>query len=123
LSTVEPLSTTDDVPRAIGAVGSIEAVPTILEVLCRTTGMGFAVVARVTEERWVACSVRDEIDFGLVPGGELAVTTTLCREVRRSRETIAINDVSEDAVYCGHPTPAMYGFRSYVSTPIILKDG
>ena len=120
---MESASATDDIPRAIRAVASIEAVPTILEVLCRTTGMGFAVVARVTEERWVACSVRDGIDFGLVPGGELAVTTTLCREVRRSQETIAIDNVSKDAVYCGHPTPAMYGFQSYVSTPIVLKDG
>jgi hypothetical protein len=29
-------------------------VPTILEVICKTTGMGFAAVARVTDSRWVA---------------------------------------------------------------------
>jgi hypothetical protein len=38
--------------------------------------MGFAAVARVTEDRWVACSVLDEIDFGLKPGDELRVETT-----------------------------------------------
>jgi signal transduction histidine kinase len=108
---------------AVRAVGGIDAVPTILEVLCRSTGMGFAAVARVTDDRWIACSVRDEIAFGLEPGGELQVATTLCREVRQQRETIAIDHVAEDTVYCGHPTPAMYGFQSYVSTPIILKDG
>ena len=53
----------------IAAVADIKAIPTILEVVCRTTGMGFAAVARVTEDRWVACGVRDEIDFGLKPGG------------------------------------------------------
>jgi len=25
----------------------------------------------VTEDRWVACAVRDQIAFGLEPGGEL----------------------------------------------------
>ena len=50
-------------------------VPTILEVVCRTTGMGFAAVARVTEDRWIACEVHDEIQFGLRPGGELEVET------------------------------------------------
>jgi hypothetical protein len=33
--------------------------------------MGFAAVARVTEDRWVACAVKDDIAFGLKPGGEL----------------------------------------------------
>jgi hypothetical protein len=37
----------------VAAVNRIEAVPTILEVVCRTTGMGFAAVARVTKERWM----------------------------------------------------------------------
>ena len=54
----------------VTAISQIAAVPTILEVVCRTTGMGFAAVARVTEDQWIACAVRDEIDFGLKPGGE-----------------------------------------------------
>jgi signal transduction histidine kinase len=115
--------THDDIAAAVRAVGRIEAVPTILEVLCRTTGMGFAAVARVTEERWVACGVRDEIGFGLVPGGELKIATTLCSDVRQSREVIAIDHAAKDEAYCGHPTPAMYGFESYVSAPIFLADG
>jgi hypothetical protein len=51
------------------------------------------------------------------------VATTLCHEVRQARATIAIDHVAQDDVYRGHPTPAKYGFQSYVSTPIILKDG
>jgi hypothetical protein len=42
----------------------------------RTTGLGFAAVARVTDQRWIACAVRDEISFGLQPGGALKVATT-----------------------------------------------
>ena len=68
----------------IAAVQGIAAVPRILEVCCRTTGMGFAAVARVTEDRWVACAVRDEISFGLTPGGELKVETTICTRSGRA---------------------------------------
>ena len=107
----------------VEAIGRIDAVPSILEVVCRTTGMGFAAVARVTEDRWIACSVRDEIQFGLHPGGELEVETTLCNEIRESGEEIVIDDVPNDPAYCGHHTPARYGFRSYISIPIRLKDG
>ncbi len=49
------------------AIKGIAAVPTILDVHCRTTGMDFAAVARVTEDRWAACSVKDSIGSGLKP--------------------------------------------------------
>ncbi len=104
-------------------IGQIAAVPTILEVVCRSTGMGFAAVARVTEERWIACSVFDEINFGLKPGGELKVDTTICHEIRQSREAVVIDNVAEDREWCAHHTPRMYGFQSYISMPIILADG
>jgi signal transduction histidine kinase len=107
----------------IAAIGRIEAVPTILDVVCRTTGMGFAAVARVTEDRWIACSVHDEIAFGLQPGGELQIETTICHEIRQSGEPVIIDHADEDAAYRGHPTPAMYGFQSYISMPIVLSDG
>ncbi|MDT5268761.1 MAG: hypothetical protein QOH49_947 [Acidobacteriota bacterium] len=105
------------------AVSRIDAVPKILEVVCRTTGMGFAAVARVTEERWVACAVRDEIAFGLAPGGELHVETTLCDEIRNSGHAIVIDHVAEDTSFCQHPTPQLYGFQSYISVPIVRPDG
>lgn len=107
----------------IESVRRIAAVPTILDVVCRTTGMRFAAVARVTEGHWVACSVLDEIDFGLKPGGELKIETTICNEIRQSREPVVINNVAEDEAWCDHHTPALYGFQSYISMPIILADG
>ena len=112
-----------DVHADIAAIGRIDAVPTILDVVCRTTGMGFAAVARVTEGRWVACHVLDNIDFGLQPGGELKIETTFCREVRTNRAPVVIDHVAEDADYRQHPIPAMYGFQSYISMPIVRKDG
>jgi signal transduction histidine kinase len=112
-----------DVQADVKRVSRIEAVPTILDVVCRTTGMGFAAIARVTEDHWVACSVLDTIDFGLKPGGELKIETTICNEIRQSREPVVINNVAEHDLWCKHPTPAMYGFQSYISMPIILGDG
>jgi signal transduction histidine kinase len=113
----------DDLQADVAAIARIEAVPTILDVVCRTTGMGFAAVARVTEDRWIACGVKDEIAFGLRPGGELKVATTICNEIRESGQAVVINNVAEDGRYCGHPTPELYGFQSYISMPIVLRDG
>ncbi|MDN3549275.1 GAF domain-containing sensor histidine kinase [Mucilaginibacter aquaedulcis] len=107
----------------VEAITGIDAVPSILEVICRTTGMGFAAVARVTPDKWIACAVRDEIEFGLVPGGELQVESTICHEIRQNHAAVVIDHVDEDEVYAHHHTPEMYGFQSYISMPIMLKDG
>ena len=107
----------------VALISGIDAVPTILEVCCRTTGMGFAAVARVTEDRWVACAVRDEISFGLTAGSELKVETTICDAIRAGGKAIVIDHVAEDQDFCGHPTPALYGFQSYISMPIFRRDG
>lgn len=95
----------------------------MLDIICRMTGMRFAAVARVTEDRWIACSVRDDINFGLKPGGELKLETTLCHEIRQSEEAVIIDHVAKDAIYARHHTSQMYGLQSYISMPIRLADG
>jgi signal transduction histidine kinase len=107
----------------IAAVQSISAVPTILQVVIATTGLRFACVARVTENSWTTCAVLDKIGFGLKPGDELDVATTLCSEVRDSRAPIVIDKASEDTQYCNHLTPRKYGFESYISLPLYRVDG
>lgn len=111
----------DSIAVDVSTVGNIDVVPKILEVICRTTGMGFAAIARVTPDRWVACAVRDEIEFGLTPGGELNVSTTLCHEVRLSGQAVIIDHVDADPVFRQHPTPKMYGLQSYISVPILHR--
>ena len=88
----------------IDAIGRIDAVPTILNVVCGTAGMGFAAVARVTEDRWIACQVLDNIAFGLKPGGELELKTTICDEIRGNGKAVVIDEVSQDMVYSAHHT-------------------
>jgi nitrogen fixation/metabolism regulation signal transduction histidine kinase len=112
-----------DIQADIEAVGKIPVVESLLEVICRTTGMGFAAIARVTDEKWITCSVRDEIQFGLTPGSELKLETTICHEIRQNGERVIIDHVDEDPDYCNHHTPAMYGFQSYISMPIMRKNG
>ncbi len=107
----------------IADIARIDAIPVILELICEITGMGFAAVARVTEDRWVACSVLDKIDFGLKPGGELQIKTTICNEIRQSGLAVTIDSVADDVVFRNHHTPAMYGFQSYISVPIVLRNG
>ena len=107
----------------IAALAAIPAIPTILDVVCRVTGMGFAAVARVTQDRWVVCAAKDDIDFGLEPGGELKVETTICNEIRQSGTAVVIDHASEHASFRAHPTPALYGFESYISMPIVLPEG
>jgi signal transduction histidine kinase len=108
---------------SIEAIERIDTVPLLLEVACRTTGMGFAAIARVTEERWIACAVRDEIAFGLEPGGELEIRTTICDSIRTAGSPVVIDEVATDPDYRDHHTPAMYGFQSYISMPIVRRDG
>jgi GAF domain-containing protein len=95
----------------------------ILASMCALTGMGFAAVARVTEQTWTACHVLDQIEFGLDPGDELDLKTTICNEIREHGQPVVIDSVSGDAYWRTHPTPTLYGFESYVSLPIILSDG
>jgi signal transduction histidine kinase len=118
-----PGDTPEEIARDIESISRIESVPTLLDVLCETTGMRFAAVARVTENTWTACMVKDDIHFGLEPGGQLNVETTLCVESMRSRTPIVIDHASTHTDYCDHHTIQQYKIESYVSVPIVLTNG
>lgn len=107
----------------IAAVAGNAQVQVILETIQLVTGMGFAAVARVTDSRWITCRTVDNIAFGLLPGDELDIKTTLCHEVHQADREILIDDVATDDVWCNHLSPAQYGYRSYASVPIRRRDG
>ena len=104
-------------------ISQIPIIPSLLEVICRTTKMGFAVVARVTGNKWLACSVRDEVSFGIKPGEELEPEVTICNEIRQTHQPVVIEHVQKDNRFRDHPMPRTYGFQSYISFPIFKKDG
>lgn len=109
--------------KDVDSINKITVIPYLLDVICKTTGMGFAAIARVTESNWVTCRVKDEIDFGLKPGDELAIETTFCNQVRQNKEPVVIDEVATDEHYKTHPIPLQYGFQSYISVPIHRRDG
>jgi GAF domain-containing protein len=105
------------------ALGDDPALVAIVEDVCRVTGMGFAAIARVTEDRWIACQVIDKIEFGLDPGDELEIKTTICNEIREWGSAIVIDHVADNPAWRTHHTPMLYGFESYASFPVMLEDG
>ena len=104
-------------------ITQISAVPSILNIICKTTGMRFAAVARVTDEKWITAMAQDEIQFGLKTGDELVLETTICNEIRQHSKPVIIDEVRKSKNFCNHHTPSQYGFQSYISYPIFRKNG
>jgi phosphoserine phosphatase RsbU/P len=107
----------------VALVQRIGAVPNILKIICDTTGMGFSAIGRVTETSWTACAVLDRIAFGLQVGGQVEIGTTFCKDVRAAKASMIIDHADADPDYRSHPTPALYGFQSYVAVPILRSTG
>lgn len=115
---------TPRVPDAdIDRIQQIESIPGILQAVTELTGLRFAALARVTDRRWTACAVRDDLGFGLAPGGELVLETTICNEIRQHHQPVIFNHASAHPDFCRHPTPRQYGLESYVSVPIFRRNG
>ncbi len=112
-----------DFAADIASVQNIPAVPTILDVVHRVTNMRFVAIARVTSDRWIACATKDDLGFGLEPGGELPIDTTICRDVLKASAPVIFDDVDRAPAYSAHPAPALYGFKSYIALPIRLPGG
>tara|TARA_A100000171_G_scaffold35847_1_gene34490 strand:+ start:926 stop:2113 length:1188 start_codon:yes stop_codon:yes gene_type:complete len=119
MDTSLPQSLQDDIYN----ITKIDAVPSILNIICKTTGMRFSAVARVTDDKWITCMSRDDIEFGLKTGDELVLETTICNEIRQHSKPVVIEEVRKSVEFCNHHTPAQYGFQSYISFPIFKKNG
>jgi signal transduction histidine kinase len=115
--------TPHDIAHAVAAIGRIDAVPTLLGVLCETTGMRFAVVARVTGKIWTACAVQDDIELGVKAGGQLTFRTNSAFELQASRTPIVIEHASADPRYRTSAASKIYKIESYISVPIFLPNG
>jgi signal transduction histidine kinase len=113
----------EDSARAVAAIARIDAVPTLLKVLCELTDMRVAVIARVTDSTWTACAVKDETHFGLRTGMVLQVNTAPYFDAPTSRTPIVIEHASADPRYRQHEEPRRYRVESYVSVPIVRANG
>ena len=111
------------IEKDIQTIQSIEAVPHIMQMLSDATGLRFICIARVTDEKWTTCAVLDQVNFNLLPGDELDISTTFCIQVKRSTQPIVIEHALKDEHYSKSEIPIMYGFESYFSFPIYSKNG
>lgn len=113
----------EDILKDIAQIGTIAAVPRILETVAHITGSRFAAVARVTDSKWIACATYDTLGFGLGVGGQLVLETTICNEIRQVPQPVIFGHASAHPHFSRHHTPRMYGLESYVSVPIYRPDG
>lgn len=100
-----------------------DLVRTILETVMLATNARFAAVARVTNDRWVACRSVDEVNFGIAEGDEIEIQSTFCQTVRDTGDEVIFNNVATDKVYRDDPIAAKFGIVSYASVPIYRSDG
>lgn len=118
-----PQLTDPDLLGDIAEISRIQSVPRILETVAHITGSRFTAIARVTETTWTACATYDTLGFGLVTGGQLALETTICDEIRQSSTAVVFAHASQHPHYSRHHTPRIYGLESYASIPIFRPDG
>jgi signal transduction histidine kinase len=117
------MASTSDASNAVAAIGRIDAVPPLLEVLCGVSGMRLAMVAHVDGNVWTVCAVRDELHIGITPGGPLGLRTNLDLESQASRTPVVMERVGCDADCSVHDRQGFYQVESYVSVPIFLSNG
>ena len=108
-----------DIACQITAIGRVDAVPTLLKVLCEMTGLRFAAVARVKGRTWTAYATRDKLSLGVQPGGELSFIASLGFDSRAARLPIIFEQAGADPIPCGH---SFGSIKSFISVPIIVAD-
>lgn len=108
---------------AIAAVARIDAVPSLLQLLCETTGMRCAAVVRVTGDAWTACAVHDDGSMGIRSGTRFDGGAAFFAETGPSRAPLFIGSAGMDPRFRDHPMRRRYQIESCVAVPIVLGDG
>jgi signal transduction histidine kinase len=106
-----------DIASAVAAIGRVNAVPTLLKVLCEMTGLRFAAVAGVEDTTWTAYAVRDDLSLGVQPGGELSFMAGFGFDSRAARLPIMFEQVG---MYPTLRDQALRSIKSFISVPIII---
>ena len=76
--------------HCVDAVGRIEGMTTLLDVVRDAAGMRAAFIAAVIDDAWVVCAVRDDLGLGIEPGNTLDANGALRIEPAGSRLTVPI---------------------------------
>jgi len=108
--------------RVVATMNRLEAVPTLLAVLCESTGMRFAAVVQVVGDTWTACAVQDDAHRNVRPGDDVAVAAALGVESLATHAPIVIEQASIDPRYRVHAVSSLFQIESFVSVPIVLGN-
>lgn len=103
--------------------GPLPSFHSCLELACAVSGMRVALIGEVGEQQWRAVHALDRAGLGISAGLRLDLINTFCRDVTATQEAIWFGDYRQDQQRCDSPIPAMHGFRSYISVPVVLSDG
>lgn len=103
--------------------GPLPSFHSCLELACAVSGMRVALIGEVGEQQWRAVHALDRAGLGISAGLRLDLINTFCRDVTATQEAIWFGDYRQDQKRCDSPIPAMHGFRSYISVPVLLADG
>jgi signal transduction histidine kinase len=102
---------------------SIRTSAEILALAGIVTGMACVLVARVTPRNWRAVEVLDRGGFGVVPGTQMDVRLTFCRQVRDTGQPLYFADAEHDPALRDSVLPELQGMRSYVAVPLYTRSG
>ena len=108
--------------RAVAAIGRIDALPTLLAVLCEASGLRCAAVARVAGNSWTTCAIQDDIQLGLQVGDPLTCITNLALQSLAWRQPIVVEHVSANR-QCSNASSRDGEMESLISVPIVMTDG
>jgi len=114
---------TRSLEQDLAAVACNNTVPVLLNIACRSAGLGFAAVTCVSQFRWIAASLQDELGLGASAGSELPIETAIWHEIGQGQKIIVVEDVAADPRLRQHPALSGFGVRSYISAPILHADG
>ena len=113
----------DELTSSVASLGDDSRVQDLLNRVCALTDMGFAAVAYVSDKYGGSrARSRTASRSGSSRATNCEIKKTICDEIRCSGKPIAIDDTTKDPDWWNHPVPTLYGFRSYVSLPIVI-DG
>ena len=111
------MDNSQEIARAVVAMGRVDIVPTLLKVLCEMTGLRFAAVAHVEGTTWTAYAVRDDLSFGVRPGDELSFASSLGFDWRAAHLPIVFEQARTDSSPSGQ---TFRSIKSFISVPIII---
>ena len=111
------MDNTQDIAAAVAAIARIDAVPTLLKVLCEMTGLRFAAVAGVEGTTWTAYALRDDLSLGVQAGDELSFMTDLGFDSRAARLPIIFEQSGMEPTPCSE---TLHSIKSFFSVPISM---